>query len=100
MIYTQLFTQSPPDKIVQAGVIGTGHFATAVITQSQYVERLHVPIVADLDVDAARLAYQRAALQMMMLPSARIAKTRWTRWNGAKPSSSPTRCCSWICPWT
>ena len=37
-------------------------FATALITQSHYVDRLCVPIVADLDIEAARLAYQRAGI--------------------------------------
>ncbi|MEM7033054.1 MAG: flagellar biosynthesis protein FlgA [Chloroflexota bacterium] len=62
MIYSALFDQVEPDKVVQAGIIGTGHFATATITQAQTIPRLSVPIVADLDVNAAREAYKRAGI--------------------------------------
>ena len=62
MIYTQLFDRQAPDRIVRAGVVGVGHYATAVVTQSQYVRRLHVPAVADLDVEAAQKAFLRAGL--------------------------------------
>lgn len=47
---------------VRVGVIGTGHFATAVITQSQSIPQLHVPIVADLNIEAAQRAYARAGI--------------------------------------
>ncbi|MEM7536835.1 MAG: flagellar biosynthesis protein FlgA [Chloroflexota bacterium] len=49
-------------KIVHAGIIGTGQFATAIVTQSMMVERLHIPIVADVDVEAAQQAYQFAGI--------------------------------------
>lgn len=45
---------------VQVGVIGVGHFATAVITQSRFIAGLQTPIIADRNLDAARLALQRA----------------------------------------
>jgi len=62
MIYQHLFNQTDPDKTVRAGVIGTGHFATAVVTQAQAMARLDVPIVADIDVEAAQQAYHRAGV--------------------------------------
>ena len=62
MIYTQLFDRQAPDRIVRAGVVGVGHYATAFVTQSQYVQRLHVPAVADLDVAATQKAFPRAGL--------------------------------------
>lgn len=63
MIYTQLYQQSSPDSPIQVGVIGTGHFATATITQAQAIARMDVPIVADIDVDAAKRAYAAAGIQ-------------------------------------
>jgi predicted homoserine dehydrogenase-like protein len=45
---------------VRAGVIGTGQYATAIITQSRAIPRLEVPVVADPDLEAARQAYRHA----------------------------------------
>jgi predicted homoserine dehydrogenase-like protein len=60
MIYHQLFAQI--DRTVRVGVIGTGHYATALITQSQVVDRLAVPVVCDVNPDAAQRAYDQAGL--------------------------------------
>jgi predicted homoserine dehydrogenase-like protein len=60
MIYGKLLQSIEPDRVARVGIIGTGHYATAVITQSPYVPRLHVTAVCDLDVDAARQALRRA----------------------------------------
>jgi len=60
MIYNQLFAQV--DRDVRVGVIGTGQYATALITQSQVVERLDVPVVCDTNPDAAQNAYDQAGL--------------------------------------
>lgn len=62
MIYSQLFDRLSAGRTVRAGVIGVGHYATAVVTQSMVVERLAVPAVADLNIEAARTAYRRAGL--------------------------------------
>lgn len=62
MLYTQLYDQSTCERPVRVGVIGTGHFATATITQAQAMKRLDVPVVADLNVEAARLAYRRTGV--------------------------------------
>jgi|GEM_PF-4909415 len=45
----------------RVGVIGTGHFATAVVTQSESIPNLSVAAVADLNPDAARRAFRLAA---------------------------------------
>ena len=45
---------------MRAAVIGTGHYATAVVTQARDIRRLDVPVVADIDIDAAKLALTRA----------------------------------------
>ena len=60
MIYKQLFSQRFDGQPVRAGVIGTGQYATAVVTQSPYSDILDVPVSADLDVGAARQAYLQA----------------------------------------
>jgi len=60
MIYRQLFDRLAPDKQVRAGVIGTGHYATAIVTQSADMARLDVPVVADIDLESARKAFRRA----------------------------------------
>lgn len=60
MIYHQLFAQI--DRTVRVGVIGTGHFATAIITQSQVIDKLSVPVVCDMNPDAAQKAYDEAGL--------------------------------------
>ncbi len=50
------------DKPVTAAVIGTGHFATAVVTQAAAIPQLQVPVVVDLNVAAAQRAYARAGV--------------------------------------
>ena len=62
MLNQQLFQTAPVDKVVRVGVIGTGHYATAVITQAQAIPRLAVGAVCDVAVAAAERAYQRAGL--------------------------------------
>ena len=62
MIYHHLFDQIKEKRIVRAGLIGSGHYGTAVITQSQYIPLLEIPIVADVDPGAARLAYHHAGI--------------------------------------
>ena len=60
MIYRQLFDRLAPDVPVRAGIIGTGHYATAIVTQSADMARLEVPVVADIDLHNARRAFVRA----------------------------------------
>lgn len=45
---------------IRVGVIGTGHFATAVVTQSASMDSLTVAAVADLNPEAARRAFHLA----------------------------------------
>ncbi len=40
MIYRQMFDRLAKGKTVRAGLIGAGHFATAVVTQSVAIPRL------------------------------------------------------------
>lgn len=60
MIYRSLFASVQPDKTICAGVIGTGRYATAVVTQSVSIPRLTVPVVADIQVEAATRAFVQA----------------------------------------
>ena len=52
-----LFDRLAPGKTARAGIIGTGHYATAIVTQSSSIARLEVPVVADIDIERAR--YQK-----------------------------------------
>lgn len=62
MIYTQAFDRFGGGKTVRAGVIGTGQYATAVITQAQAIPRLEVPVVADLSCEAAARSLRLAGV--------------------------------------
>jgi predicted homoserine dehydrogenase-like protein len=50
------------DKIVYVGVIGTGQYATAIVTQAESIPNLNVSVVADRNLDAAHNAYQFAGI--------------------------------------
>ncbi len=61
MVYRQLI-QRGGERPVVTGVIGTGHYATAIVTQAQAIAALEVPIVCDVDVEAAMRAFELAGL--------------------------------------
>lgn len=61
MLYHKLFSQYP-DRKVYAGVIGAGHFGTAVVTQQMNVPNLYVPIVADKNLENAKSAFLRTGI--------------------------------------
>ena len=60
MIYHHLFNKMRRQDQVTAAIIGAGHFGTAIVTQQAYTPFLRVPIVADLDREAARSAFIKA----------------------------------------
>ena len=62
MVYRQLLEQGDGRPVV-TGVIGTGHYATAIVTQAQVIPALEVAIVCDVDVEAALRAYLLAGLE-------------------------------------
>jgi len=62
MIYHHLFDQVKEKRTVRAGLIGSGHYGTAVVTQARYIPLLEIPIIADVDPQAARLAYHHAGI--------------------------------------
>ena len=62
MIYHHLFDKVKGKRTVRAGLIGSGHYGTAVVTQARYIPLLEIPIIADVDPQAARLAYHHAGI--------------------------------------
>ena len=60
MIYQHLFDRVKEPEMVRAGLIGVGQFGTPIVTQAPIFPRLYVPVVADINVEAGRLAFQRA----------------------------------------
>ena len=58
MIYEQMFSRV--DRIVRTGIIGTGQYATALVTQSPAVRQLEVTVVCDSNPQAAVAAYKKA----------------------------------------
>jgi len=62
VIYRNLFAQAESGRTIAAGVIGTGQYATAIVTQAASIPRLTVPVIADIDVEAARRACHRAGV--------------------------------------
>ncbi len=55
---TRMLTGPP----VKAGVIGTGHYATAIVCQARSIAQLDVAVVADVDVEQGRRAYRLAGV--------------------------------------
>ena len=47
---------------VKAGVIGTGHYATAIVCQSHSIPMLDVAVVADVDIDRGLRAFRLAGV--------------------------------------
>jgi len=63
VIYHHLYSKFSKQEVVKVGVIGAGQYSTAVITQSMVNPLVTIPVVADQNIDAARLAYSRAGIQ-------------------------------------
>jgi predicted homoserine dehydrogenase-like protein len=59
---TNSICSSSRQRPVRAGIIGCGAFGTSILAQAPSVPLLAIPAVADQDVRAARLAYQRAGV--------------------------------------
>ena len=47
---------------VKVAVIGAGHFGTAIVTQQNHEEWIRVALVADIKIENARKAYERAGI--------------------------------------
>jgi len=61
-LYTSDTMSNSEDRIIHAGVIGTGQYATAIVTQAESIPNLEVSVIADLNIDAAHNAYQLAGI--------------------------------------
>ena len=53
---------SSTDKVVRAGLIGAGQFGRSLVAQSQSITNLHIAVVCDRDLQAAREAYASAGV--------------------------------------
>ena len=62
MIYSQLYRKACAQGPVRAGIIGAGHYGTAVLTQSMVIPLLHVAAVADSNLEAANRAFAHAGV--------------------------------------
>jgi len=60
MIYSHLYRNAAAKGPVRVGLIGVGHYGTAVLTQSMTIPLLHVAAVADNNLDAAKRAFAHA----------------------------------------
>jgi predicted homoserine dehydrogenase-like protein len=61
MIYHPLYKQYK-NRCLTAGLIGPGHYGTAIISQSIGNELLRIPVAADRNIERARTAYKRAGV--------------------------------------
>ena len=59
-MYQHLFERAAEGRVVRAGVIGSGQYGTAIVTQAPAIPLLDVPVVAEEDITAARSAFLRA----------------------------------------
>lgn len=73
MLYHKLF-EKHRGRTVQAGVIGAGHFGTAVVTQQMDTPMLKVPIVADVNLENARSAFVKSGISETLIVYSKDAK--------------------------
>lgn len=62
MIYHHLYQKYRKKDTVYSGVIGAGHFGTAVVTQQNYNPYLKVVVVADKNLESAKNAFIKAEI--------------------------------------
>ncbi len=62
MIYPQVFAKYGSKNQVKAGLIGSGHFSTALLGQMKYTPMFDVPVIAERNHDAAKKAFQSAGI--------------------------------------
>lgn len=59
MIYEQLFASDQP---IRAGLLGTGDYGLTLLGQVAHVERLDIPAICDINLDAAKDICRRAGV--------------------------------------
>ncbi len=62
MMFNALYRQKKRTTPLLAGVIGLGHYGTAIMCQSMGSGILRIPIAADRKVESARAAYRKAGV--------------------------------------
>lgn len=60
VMYNKLFKYFRKKDFATVGLIGAGEFGTTILSQSLKNPLLKMPIVADIDLESARLAFRRA----------------------------------------
>lgn len=60
MVYHYLYDRFAKVDTVRVGIIGAGNYGTAIVTQAPHTPRLSVVLVADLSLESARGAYEKA----------------------------------------
>ena len=73
MIYSHLFDQLGSEKKVRAGVIGTGNYATSIVTQAASMDRLDISVLADINPDAWDQLYTTKSLPFPNPATGKIA---------------------------
>jgi predicted homoserine dehydrogenase-like protein len=74
MVYHHLYASFAKASAVQVGIIGAGNYGTAIVTQAPVTPRLNVVAVADISIDAARGAYEKAGFDMAKVAYAGTAE--------------------------
>jgi predicted homoserine dehydrogenase-like protein len=74
MVYHHLYSQFAKAAEVNVGIIGAGNYGTAIVTQSPRTPRLNVVAVADISLEAARGAYEKAGYDMAKTSYAETAE--------------------------
>ncbi|MDR1626312.1 MAG: SAF domain-containing protein [Spirochaetia bacterium] len=83
MIYRQVFKKYRRKEKVTAAVIGPGQYGKAIVTQHPFVEGLHVPVVADTDIEAAKSSILKAGIpESKILYSKDAGETRKAIFDG------------------
>lgn len=62
MNYESLYKKLPLKKCVTVGIIGTGAYGTAVVTQGLLTPHLKVRVVADINLENTKAAYSKAGI--------------------------------------
>jgi len=58
-----LFDRGREPATVRAGLIGAGDLGAPIVTQATIIPRLEVPVVAYIDIEAARRAFRLAGIR-------------------------------------
>lgn len=62
MVYHHLYDRFAKTDLVRVGIIGAGNYGTAIVTQDPLTPRLRVTIIADISLENARGAYEKAGI--------------------------------------